>query len=450
MAATTTQRIPTLEELYLAHIEHLQRACSAALVECEYDALILHSGRAMRQSRFDDQYWPFKPTPAFAHWLPLRNPNVTLLVQPSRKPRLFIQPVQDFWEGATEQESNHFWSSFDQVEIAELSDVCEHLPSSRVAFIGDVDEPATTLKIASEAINPDALIGRLDAIRTRKTEYERLCMSEANRRAAAGHVALINAFAAGEISELALHLLYLKETAQDDVQTPYKNIVALDEHAGILHHINYSRVAPIGKSQSLLVDAGAMCLGYASDITRTTIKGVVENHPSTVFAELINQMERLQLELIRRIEPGLAYESLHDQSHELLADVLRDLHISDASAEELVDSGATRAFFPHGLGHSLGIQVHDVGCRLEQPSPKNPFLRNTSVIEDGQVFTVEPGCYFIPQLMDQLREQPVGGRIDWRLVDGLSSFGGIRIEDNIAVVDRGTINITRDNWPSTP
>lgn len=424
----------------------MQTAYEQVLSDSDFDALVIHSGRAELKSRFDDQYWPFQPTPAFAHWLPMQQPDVALLLQPGATPRLLVPAVEDFWEGQSEPESNHFWDSFEKISLGNTNSLRGHVPDRRVAFIGNSPMAGRECGLSTEAINPTALTDALDATRICKTAYERECIAEANRRAALGHRALADAFARSEQSELQLHLLYLATTSQDDAETPYKNIVAMDEHAAVLHHVNYRRTAPVGSSHSLLVDAGATCLGYASDITRTATKG----GESAAFAALIAAIERLQAEVIARIEPGLPYERLHDIAHELLAKALCDLEIARASVDELLASGATRAFFPHGLGHSLGIQVHDVGMKRTAPREDNPFLRNTSTIAVGQVFTIEPGCYFIPALMDKLRAEPVAAHIDWDLVQRLSHFGGVRIEDNIAVVEGGTVNMTRDNWPASP
>ena len=142
----------------------------------------------------------------------------------------------------------------------------------------------------------------------------------------------------------------------------------------------------------------------------------------------------------------MPYEDLHDQAHVLLAPILRELDLVRASDDELVGGGVTRKFLPHGLGHSLGIQVHDVGCKVSPPRPENPFLRNTSPITAGQVFTIEPGCYFIPELMAELRQDPIQDRVNWPLLEQLSEFGGVRIEDNIAVLEQGVRNLTREAW----
>lgn len=436
-----------LGALYTEHLALLQDSYAAALEEAGFDAVVIHSGLPTKQSIFDDQYWHHKPTPAFAHWLPLGKADAAVVVQPGKRPVLNVVAVENFWESESEPESDHFWAAFDEIERSDPAKMA--VPSGRVAFIGDATERAAQWQIPESAVNPEKLLRALDRVRTHKTEYERLCMAEASRRATRGHAAVLDAFAAGNKSELELHLLYLSITRQDDCQTPYKNIVAIDENAAVLHHVTYSSELPMHTSQSLLIDAGATCLGYACDITRTAVKGKSSEAAAT-FAELIRQVDELQQEICRRIEPGLEYEELHDQAHQLLAGALREVGIAQASAQALVESGATRCFLPHGLGHSLGIQVHDVGCRPREPKPENPFLRNTSVIESGQVFTIEPGCYFIDSMMGKLRDLPVAADIDWQLVDALTHFGGVRIEDNIAVLDGGTCNLTRDNWPDSP
>src|SRR5262249_10175359 len=114
-------------------------------------------------------------------------------------------------------------------------------------------------------------------------------------------------------------------------------------------------------------------------------------------------------------------------------------------ADEVVASGISRAFFPHGLGHSLGLVCHDVGCAEIKPKPNNPFLRNTSTISADQVFTIEPGIYFIQMLLEPLRRGANAGRLDWSLVDALAALGGVRIEDDVQVLAGGLRNFTRDH-----
>jgi Xaa-Pro dipeptidase len=205
--------------------------------------------------------------------------------------------------------------------------------------------------------------------------------------------------------------------------------------------VSYQR-RPSGRPEtSFLLDAGARVLGYGSDITRTHVRGT--GAAARKFAELVARIDRVQEDVCARIEVGMEYEALHDHAHVLLAGALRDVGLSTASADELVARGVTRALFPHGLGHSLGVVVHDVGMKPRAPRADNPFLRNTSAIEVGQVFTVEPGCYFIPALLDPLRADDRRVMLDWPLVDELAPFGGIRIEDDVVIGATGVVNLTR-------
>jgi Xaa-Pro dipeptidase len=127
--------------------------------------------------------------------------------------------------------------------------------------------------------------------------------------------------------------------------------------------------------------------------------------------------------------------------------ILKEAGIAKASAEEIDAKGISRIFYPHGLGHSLGLQVHDVGCAVIKPKPENPFLRNTSKIADGQVFTIEPGLYFIDTLLAPLKGDERGKLIDWGLVEALAPLGGIRIEDDVLVTGKTTRNFSREVLP---
>jgi Xaa-Pro dipeptidase len=131
--------------------------------------------------------------------------------------------------------------------------------------------------------------------------------------------------------------------------------------------------------------------------------------------------------------------------------VLREHGVIRMSAESAVRSGVTSTFFPHGLGHPIGLQVHDVaGFQASEsggniPRPEgHPYLRMTRVLEPGMVVTIEPGLYFIDMLLDELRSKPEAKDVDWAKVDTFRPYGGIRIEDDVACTHGEPENLTRD------
>jgi Xaa-Pro dipeptidase len=435
-----------LNTLYLEHVARLGRAYDAIFAAQGLDAILLHSGVARPRSIFDDQFWPLRPVPHFAHFLPLVEPDAVLVVTPGKRPKLVRLLRQDFWEQPPAPPA-HALSAVDVVEVRSADAMRAALPaaSARVAFVGE--DEASAARLGHTLATSPSLLRAINETRVHKSAYDLVCLDEANRIAARGHLAVREAFlGGGAFSELDLHLLYLKETAQDDPETPYKNIFALGEHAATLHHVSYGRTRGAGAT-SLLVDAGVSYFGYASDITRTYVRGA--SAEVDAFGALLAGVERLQQKLCGEIALGQPYEALHDRAHVYVGEALREVGVVRGSVDEAVKSGVTRAFLPHGLGHSLGITCHDVGCAEIEPRAENPFLRNTRRIEAEQVFTIEPGIYFISALLGPVRADPRAALVDWKLVDTLAPFGGIRIEDDIRVRPSGATidNLTRAHLP---
>ncbi|MDP9036346.1 MAG: Xaa-Pro dipeptidase [Myxococcota bacterium] len=436
-----------LDGLYAEHVAALRVRLDAVLATEGWDAIAIHAGSLARRSRFDDQSWPLRVSPPFQHWLPLAEAECALVLRPGYRPTLLRPATTSFWEKPSPPESAAFEEFFDVLEVREIDAfVRAHLGPGRVAFVGEDPARAAAWGLDGTAACPPGLVLALERLRSTKTQYEVACLAEANRRAAAGHEALRQAFAAGDASELDLHLLFLKATLQDDSETPYKNIVALGAHAATLHHVAYARLTESRASESLLVDAGATCRGYGSDVTRTWVKG--GGAAASTFAHLIASVEAMQRRLCASVGVGTPYESLHDESHRQMGAILRDVGLIRGSAEEAVAAGVTRAFFPHGLGHSLGLQTHDVGCALRAPRAENAFLRNTSDVAVGQVFTIEPGVYFIDELLAELRaHRTAAALVEWKMVDAIAPLGGVRIEDDLHVEADAVRNLTREHLP---
>ncbi len=200
---------------------------------------------------------------------------------------------------------------------------------------------------------------------------------------------------------------------------------------------------------SFLIDAGASVNGYASDITRTYSREKDE------FADLIAAFDGMQQGLCAMLRPGVNYIDVHMAAHAGVARLLHDFKFVDLDADAIVDTRLSSAFFPHGVGHFLGLQVHDVagfhsdclGNLIPQPEGHG-FLRLTRIVEPRMCFTIEPGIYFNDVLLGRLKANGHSSHVNWSKVDAFRKFGGIRVEDDVVITADGHQNLTRDAFAS--
>lgn len=433
----------TLAKLYPAHAVELQKRTQAALSRENLDGIVIHSGQEIK-AFLDDNSYPFRVNPHFKAWLPLVDiPNCWLIANGNDKPTLiYYQPV-DFWHKVIELADN-YWNDFFEIKILKnASEVDKLLPYDKkgFAYIGAHIEVAKALGF--EQINPEPLINYLHFHRAYKTPYEQECMRKSNAIAVNGHKAAKAAFFDGA-SEYDIQQAYLKATQHVESETPYGNIVALNENTSILHYTALERGVPQAH-RSFLLDAGANFHGYASDITRTY------SFKRDRFAELIARMDELMLIAVDGLKPGVSYVDLHIATYRDIGNVLREFDFINVDVDTAVESGIISTFFPHGLGHHLGLQVHDVGgfmadergTHVNTPE-QHAFLRTSRVIEANQVFTIEPGLYFIDSLLADLKQSTNAAMVNWQNVEAMRPFGGIRIEDNIIVHQSHNENMTRE------
>jgi Xaa-Pro dipeptidase len=431
----------SLDALYGAHVSTLTQRADRALAQSGFDTLVIHSG--VPPIHFlDDQDYPYKVNPHFKAWVPvLDNPRCTLIYSPGSRPKLLFYQANDYWhQPAALPEAN--WT--ESVEVAPLRDPAqarEHWAGlGRAAFVGPAELFGSEDQLA---VNPSDLLTRLHYDRAVKTAYELECMRRANDLGACGHRAALAAFREGA-SEYVVHMRYLEACAQREEEMPYNNIVAYNEHAAVLHYQHLDRVAP-RPLRSFLIDAGAQVRGYAADITRSYAAA------SGAYADLVAATDEAQLELCDQIVAGRDYREVHLTAHRLLGDAMHRLGLIKVPGAEAVELGLTSTFFPHGIGHLLGLQVHDVGGVLadsaghERQRPKgHPHLRLTRMLEPGVVVTVEPGIYMIDSLLAAAHADARRGEIDWSMVEALRPFGGVRIEDNVVATTGKPENMTRD------
>ena len=439
----------SISTLYADHIHQLQNRYEQLLDSQGYDGLLIHSGCG-KNYYLDDNHLPFKSNPQLQLWLPLsQHPQSSLLIRPAQKPTLFYYNPTDFWYKAAGAPEGFWTEHFEIVEISHGESCKAFLNGIKnLAFIGE--EEALAASWGLKNINPQPLVAALHWHRAIKSEYEIDCLRQANQIAARGHRAAQESFDQGG-SEFDIQMAYLAATSQRENQLPYGNIVALNQNAAVLHYQLYELSSPQHR-HSFLIDAGATCNGYAADITRTYgSAGGAKSAEAELFAELIGALDAAQLALVEEISVGQSFVDLHQRMCLRIASLLQQFGLVEATAEAQLEQGILRAFFPHGLGHLLGLQVHDMGGLQSDaqgtpaPAPENhPFLRLTRELEEGMVFTIEPGIYLIDSLLAELKGRDASKSVNWDLVDRLRPFGGIRIEDNILLSGTGCENFTRD------
>jgi len=439
--------IPLSEQLQASFPPHLERLCersARALAACGYAGLLVHAGSPLAVFE-DDRSYPFEVHAPFKVWVPLTQaPDSFVYFEPGRRPLLLVHRSQDFWHRAAQTPPAYWTDCFEISFHGELEAARQQLPGdlAQVAYIGDVFPELTGWGLG--AINPRRLMRHLDYERAIKSPYELACLREASRLGALGHRAAARAFAAG-CSELEIELGFVAACGQREQDLPYNPIIALNEGGATLHYQLLERERP-AEARSLLIDAGVEFAGYACDITRT--RTFPDRHGD--FAALIALMDRMQQSLCAQVRPGVDWRDVQTRTHELTGEVLKEADLIRCGAEEAVATGVTRVFFPHGVGHLLGLEVHDVGGFMRGPDEGDlpppdaqPFLRLTRVLQPGFVVTMEPGIYFIDSLLNPARADARAGAINWSRVDALRPYGGIRIEDDLAVTTSGCENLTR-------
>jgi Xaa-Pro dipeptidase len=429
---------------------HIQAVCDRtahALASCGYAGMLVYAGSPLPVFE-DDRTYPFEANAPFKVWVPLSDaPGSFVWFAPGSPPRLIIERPEDYWYKPPSLPQGYWVRHFEVHTVADRAAARALLPAdlSRAAYIGDAFDGLDDFRLG--AINPRPLLRRLDYARAAKTPYELVCLREASRLGALGHVAAAAAFAAGA-SEFEIELAFLEACGLREQELPYNPIIALNASAAVLHYQVLEKAAPLER-HSLLIDAGAEFAGYACDITRTYARADRE------FGTLIARMDEMQQRLCADVRAGVDWRDVQQRAHELTAEVLRDGDLIRCSAASAVGTGVTRVFLPHGIGHLLGLEVHDVGGlmrtaeggEIERPEG-HPYLRLTRVLEAGFVVTMEPGIYFIPQLLEAARADGRGRHINWSRVEALAHFGGIRIEDDLAVTATGCENLTRDAFRS--
>ncbi|MGQ0430485.1 MAG: Xaa-Pro dipeptidase [Gammaproteobacteria bacterium] len=430
---------PGMGELYRDHLRVVSARADRALAEAGFEGLVVGSG-SLRYYYLDDSSYPFRPNPRYRAWLPDGSPDCYLVYRPGARPRLLFHQPDDYWYLPPALPEGYWVDSFELEVVRSPTELRGRLGAKgRWAILC---EPGPATEGLGEH-DPPALTARLDYGRAVKTPYELECMALATAAGVRAHRAAESAFRAGAC-EYEVHLAYCRAAGAREEELPYNNIIAFDRHAAVLHYQVLDRQRPPGV-RAFLIDAGAQHAGYACDITRTYAAA------PGAFQELIAAVDAAQQALALCVLPGTDYREIHLEAHRAIGGILAAHKLVKATAEAAVESGLTSLFFPHGIGHLLGLMVHDAGGFMAAPDggmlPKpegHPYLRLTRRLEPGFVVTIEPGIYFIDSLLAKARGEARGRMVDWARVEALAPCGGIRIEDNVVAQAGSPRNLTRE------
>lgn len=216
-------------------------------------------------------------------------------------------------------------------------------------------------------------------------------------------------------------------------QMPYSTIVGAGANAAVLHALPTAKV--IQNGELVLIDAGAEIHDYCVDITRVFNKGNAWAQQQKDLYSLVLQAQKKSFESIR---VGVRWGHVHLAAAKSIADSLKALGLLRVDSDLAIESGAIAMFFPHGVGHLMGLKVRDTG-HLENKNPQKyagARIRVDLALEEDQVLTVEPGCYFVEALLEneQMRNQ-YKNEINWAEVEKWKSIGGVRIEDDVRILN---------------
>jgi Xaa-Pro aminopeptidase len=226
--------------------------------------------------------------------------------------------------------------------------------------------------------------------------------------------------------------------------TGYGTIIGTGPNSAILHFPPSQRKA--GEGEFVLVDAGAEIDRYVTDVTRTYVVG---GRPTQFQRDLHQLVVETEESAIERCLPGTEWKTIHLQAAVQMVAGLVEMKIMHGDAETLVEREAHRLFFPHGLGHLVGLGVRDASGTLPgRPKDPRPSLRNLRMdlpLETGYVTTVEPGLYFIPALLDDPKNRArFHDCVNWSLAEQYVHLGGVRIEDDVFITPHGPEVLTKE------
>ncbi|GAB1212228.1 hypothetical protein ATERTT37_001360 [Aspergillus terreus] len=324
----------------------------------------------------------------------------------------------------------------------------KHNNSSPIYILHDTQKPHVPPR-ENVYLDGEHLLPAMDAARMVKDDYEIRMIRKANQISALAHRKVLENIHR-MTNETEIEGLFLATCVSHGAKNQsYEIIAGSGKNAATLHYVKNNE--PLHGRQLVCLDAGAEWDCYASDVTRTIPLG--PDWASEYVRNIYCLVEKMQETCISQIRRGVTMKSLQDSAHFIAIQGLKDLGVlHDYDVLEIFHSGASAVFFPHGLGHHVGLEVHDVSVQPNAASaaaegPRQTFFvpmatQSSPGLEPGMVVTIEPGVYFSELAIANARKQPLAKYINFDVAEKYIPIGGVRIEDDILVTHSGYENLT--------
>ena len=411
-----------------------RRRVAAERWQLRDQVVLIGAGRRIPVPGRGDRTYPFRAHSEYLYLTDRERPGGVLAFDPQDGWADFVVPVtrdERLWEGAGDEGP-------EGVPVAELAGWLERRKGHPVAALG-----AGVPDVGSDAqLEADLRYG-LNEVRRRKDEVELERMRAAERATRAGFAQVASLIEPGRSErelQIELEAAFFRGGADS---LAFDSIVAGGPNSAVLHFPPTSR--RLAEGELVLIDAGAEYRGYASDVTRTYPASGRFTPEQQAVRDIVATAARRATECCMA---GTEWRDVHRTAALVIAEGLVELGLLRGEPADLVERGAQSLFFPHGVGHMVGLGVRDAGEVLrgrEPPAGEFPRLRVDLPLEPGHVFTVEPGIYFVPALLHdaELRERHRDA-VDWDRAEGMLGFGGIRIENNVLITHDGNEVLTAD------
>lgn len=429
-------------------MHHLHREKLFSLFDDNQNGVVYIQGADIMYRYGTDYEFPFRQESNFWYLTGANEPECALLLDLKKEEYHLFVPKRDaqyaVWHGYVktpeqyqdEYKPDHLHYNNEILHVLnELNpDMVYCLNEEQAEFIEDLDREFH--------VDTEALTDALTYCRVLKTEWELEQMREACRVNDLAYEAVMKAIKPGTF-EYQMKSVFTKVQIENGLQQDaYNGIYASGVNASILHYTD--NVSEIKDGDLFLMDAGFECQGYAADYTRTfPANGKFTEIQAGIYQAVLDA----QNAVIEAVKPGVLMEDLHMLAARIMMEGLIKLDILKGNIDEIMENNVFALFFPHGLGHFLGLDTHDVGGypkgvdRIDRPGIK--FLRARRELQAGMVITIEPGIYFVPAVLEPAMENEEQSKyLNVEKVKSLLGFGGVRIEDNIAVTEDGYENLT--------